>query len=221
MTTSEPDSGSKPDELESEKGPDKVTFAISKRALITGSCGVLIVAVAVIAFLVGHSTSTNSQNGLNKASTIDHSTTSTVQVATTTILPPTTTSPPASTTTTAPPPSPINAFQILAPAMIPPVSAECSEQLSFGADGTAAPLTCPKGGVNVLAWSWYARYGNEITQLTPDTTPSDVYTTACDDTSNGVSYPEEGDLYALAAAYYGWQFAYNPTVNLQSCSGQP
>ena len=110
--------------------------------------------------------------------------------------------------------------QILSPAKIPPVSAECSERLTFAADGTAKPIICANRGVNIRAWRWYAKIGNEITELGRDSKPSDVHTTACDDTSNGVTGPEEQDLYAMAAAYYGWHFSRNPTADLQSCPGQ-
>jgi hypothetical protein len=110
--------------------------------------------------------------------------------------------------------------QILSPAKIPPVSAECSERLTLAADGTAKPITCAHRGVNIRAWRWYAKIGNEITELGRDAKPSDVHTTACDDTSNGVTGPEEEDLYVMAAVYYGWHFSYNPTADLQSCPGQ-
>jgi hypothetical protein len=153
----------------------------SGRAAIAGGVLAVVVAIAIIALIIGHSTSTKSESGSHGSA---------------------------------------SGLQTLAPAKVPPVSAECSERLSFAADGTAAPVTCPNGGVNIRAWQWYAKIGNEITELTTGATPSDVHTTACDDTSNGVSGAEEDDLYTMAAAYYGWHFSYNPTRNLESCPGQ-
>ena len=45
----------------------------------------------------------------------------------------------------------------LAPATGPPSVDECQQQLTFGADGTASPVKCANGDVNVVAWRYYAR----------------------------------------------------------------
>jgi hypothetical protein len=104
---------------------------------------------------------------------------------------------------------------VLAPAAVQPVSAECTERVTYEADGNVTPLTCPNGGVNTIAWHVYA-YGQSGT--TPDSSqllslgryasPARVYQAMCYD---DVNVYKTGALTEraeeIAQAYYGWQFA--------------
>ena len=47
----------------------------------------------------------------------------------------------------------------LPPAAVAPASSvtECSLALEIGAHGNAGPLFCPDGGINVLAWAYFAK----------------------------------------------------------------
>ena len=45
---------------------------------------------------------------------------------------------------------------ILAPATTPSAVGVCTQQMQFGADGTAGPLLCSDGAVNSLAWQYYS-----------------------------------------------------------------
>jgi hypothetical protein len=100
-------------------------------------------------------------------------------------------------------------FAVLAPATVPPKVSECTQQLTYGNDGTAGPISCADGGVNVLAWNYYARVHSPVMGLGQDATPGQVLQTMCTDVDanpSNLSIPIEIDSYDLAAAYYGWSF---------------
>jgi len=117
----------------------------------------------------------------------------------------------ASTTTSSP-----TLRTILAPATAPPVSDECTLQLTYDADGNVTPLLCPSGGVNVLAWQHYAggSIGSEsprpttVMELGPYASPPQVYQAMCSDYVNifGTN-PLTISAEELSASYYGWKFA--------------
>ena len=104
---------------------------------------------------------------------------------------------------------------ILAPATVPPVTAECTEQVTYDADGNVIPLTCTNGGVNTIAWHTYAYGqsgttpdGSELLRLGQYASPTQVYQAMCYDYANVYktkSVTESAE--EIAAAYYGWQFA--------------
>lgn len=121
--------------------------------------------------------------------------------ATPTTVPQTTPAPVTLTTTTPP------AFAVLAPATVPPKIPECTQQMSFGADGTAGPLFCANGRLNVLAWNYYSF--TAVMGLGPYATPQQVVQAICTDPRG--TNPIEEDAYHLAAGYYGWNFGYDPT----------
>jgi hypothetical protein len=111
------------------------------------------------------------------------------------------------------------ALSVLTPATVPPSVPECTRQLQFGADGSAGPLLCPNGDINVLAWRWYATgLGANTSPFTvmalgPDATPVQVGQAMCADLPRG-SIPTVTDAYHLAVAYYGWSFGYDLSQNL-------
>jgi hypothetical protein len=110
---------------------------------------------------------------------------------------------------------PTPGLAILAPATMPPVSAECTEQVTYDADGNVSPLTCTNAGVNTIAWHAYAYGqsgttpdGSELLKLGQYASPTQVYQAMCYDYANVYktkSVTESAEV--IAAAYYGWQFA--------------
>ena len=122
---------------------------------------------------------------------------------------PTTTTTITTTTTTRTQPS---NRAVLAPATVPPKVDECQQQLSFGADGTASPVTCANGDVNVLAWRYYARdTHNRVLSLGPFATPDQVLRAVCGDRFS--TLPIQTLSYQLAKAYYGWNFGVEPDTS--------
>jgi hypothetical protein len=104
---------------------------------------------------------------------------------------------------------------VLAPATTPPVVNECSQQLTFSADGNAGPLTCPDGSLNVVAWADFAGNHPSVMSLGPDATPGDVVRAECADVAHS-TIPIETSAVELATTYYGWKFAFDPTAGLPS-----
>lgn len=97
----------------------------------------------------------------------------------------------------------------LAPASTPPEVDECSMQLQIGADGSAGPLTCPNGRLNVLAWQRVAQGNPLVMALGPNATPDQALRAMCSDLHTS-SIPIETSAYRLAALYYGWKFGVDP-----------
>lgn len=104
---------------------------------------------------------------------------------------------------------------VLAPATSPPNVDECQQQLQFGADGTAGPTTCANGDLNAVAWRYYAQSGdhNQVLSLGPFATPTQVIDAMCAEVSKS-TIPMEQNAYQLARAYYGWNFAVDPSSSL-------
>lgn len=100
---------------------------------------------------------------------------------------------------------------ILAPATVPPSVDECQRQLMFAVDGTAGPVKCANGDVNVVAWTYYARDGHaRLLSLGPFATPQQALQAMCKDASSTI--PLEDEAYQLARTYYGWRFAVDPST---------
>lgn len=171
---------------------------ISRMAIWLGGLIVLVVAVGVGGFAIGRATKTSAPR------------TNAVQATTTTAATPATT---VSTSTT----TPANRA-ILPPATTQPVVAECSQQLEYGADGSYGPLTCVNGtDLNALAWNAAASGSPLIMSLGPDATPSQVDAALCSDIGHS-TIPIETGAYHLAAMYFGWSFAYDPSSTLANGS---
>jgi Protein kinase domain len=114
------------------------------------------------------------------------------------------------TTTTTVPPKPSNRA-ILAPAIVAPQVDECQQQLTFGADGSAGPVKCANGDLNVIAWRYYARGQGRLLSLGRFATPEQVLQTMCNDRNGTI--PIEQMAYQLAKSYYGWSFGSDPSAD--------
>jgi hypothetical protein len=101
---------------------------------------------------------------------------------------------------------------VLAPASDPPVAKLCSTPITTTTDQNATPLFCHDGSVNVLAWAYYGAVGVSIMSLGLNPNNGQPQAAMCDDMQhNGAKPSQEVNAYRLAAAYYGWSFAFDPT----------
>jgi hypothetical protein len=98
---------------------------------------------------------------------------------------------------------------------VPPKRDECTQQLTFGADVTVGPISCPNGDINVLAWQGMAKDNPLIMTLGPYATPGQVEEAMCADLPNSTN-PIEEDAYNISALYYGWSFGVDPSQILVS-----
>lgn len=170
-----------------------------RRVLIALVALLVLAGVGLAAFAVGRSTAPDSTSSAAKEHAVHGGTTTTAPATTTSAVPSTTTSLPPSTTT-----APNPALAILAPATVPPVSAECTVTVTESADGNASPQLCANGGVNVQAWNWYRDSYGSILALGRTTTEASVIAAMC---AASPPYPEIDNAAKLAGAYYGWSFA--------------
>jgi hypothetical protein len=106
--------------------------------------------------------------------------------------------------------------EVLAPAESLPVGNLCSASITVNADGTATPLICQSGALNVLAWRFYAGVSASVLGLGLNPTEGQVESAICDDLKhNNASRTEEAGGYKLATTYYGWTFSID--VSRVSC----
>jgi hypothetical protein len=192
-----------PTATESLSGTD-AGVTISRRAIRLGSLIVLVlvVVVGVGGFAIGRATKASSR----PANPTGHRATRTTATAPSISTIPATA---VSTPTTAP-----ANRAVLPPATSQPVVAECSQQLEYGADGSFGPLTCANGTeLNTLAWNAASANRPLIMSLGPDASPGQVNAALCTDLNNS-TIPIETGAYHLAAMYYGWTFAYDPSSTL-------
>jgi hypothetical protein len=101
--------------------------------------------------------------------------------------------------------------EVLPPAPGPPVAGLCTAQLDFGADGNAAPLFCPNGDINRLAWKYFADKRLAVMGMGIFAADTDVAAALRQDLSGHATSPVECSAYQLASAYYGWRFVVDPT----------
>jgi hypothetical protein len=99
----------------------------------------------------------------------------------------------------------------LPPASSPPSVDECSKRLFIAVNGTAGPLTCTNGNINVLAWRHYAKTDPLVMTLGPNATPETAGAAMCADIKGETTTSREEETYRIAAVYYGWNFALDPT----------
>lgn len=79
-------------------------------------------------------------------------------------------------------------------------------------DGSTGPLTCPDGGLNALAWLLLQPMSPHVLSASAGVSFKDLQTALCMDVNlNHAKVPQEISAYELAAAYYGWNFATDPT----------
>jgi serine/threonine protein kinase len=136
--------------------------------------------------------------------------TTTSTVRSTPVNAPTTTSPTTPATTASTPTTPSASRATLAPATVPSHVDECQQQLTFAVDGTAGPLKCANGDVNVLAWRHYAQAASGLLSVGAFASPQQVLQAMCRDKNSTI--PVEQGAYKLALAYYGWRFAVDPSA---------
>jgi hypothetical protein len=121
---------------------------------------------------------------------------------------------------------------ILLPAKVAPVSDECTLPVSNKTDGNVAPLLCPNGGVNRIAWAHYSRgkvrdlpaTSSKTMQLGRDASATSAFGAMCSDYSNVYgTNPLTRSSEKLAAAYYGWTFTDSRVSQFdhQSCPATP
>ncbi len=111
----------------------------------------------------------------------------------------------------APPPIGIAvATHVLPPASVLPVSSLCSAQLQVDADGSAGPLFCRSGAIVVDTWTYFAPAEPHVLSAGRGATLTAVESAICADQGiNHATNPMEESGYQLAAAYYGWNFAFD------------
>jgi hypothetical protein len=101
------------------------------------------------------------------------------------------------------------------------VVALCSQPLTTQPDGTAGPLICSNGGLNVRAWKYFAPLTPRVLAMGTAVSLARLQLALCRDVNvSHASVAQETSSYELAAAYYGWNFATDPTQILAT-SGCP
>jgi hypothetical protein len=120
-----------------------------------------------------------------------------------------------------------NTYTTLSPATVPSKAAECSTAISFDAQGVPSPLTCADGDLNVQAWDSLATLEPTLLNLGYSATATQAQSAMCADVNATLSDANtknsivvEDTVYKIAALYYGWSFATDPTAALTngSCS---
>jgi hypothetical protein len=102
------------------------------------------------------------------------------------------------------------------------VVALCSQPLTTDQYGNSVPLLCTDGGLNVVAWTFYAPMSGRVLSAGPAASLLSVQTALCRDVNIGhATVLGELSAYDLAAAYYGWNFSSDPTDILYSMSTCP
>lgn len=173
--------------------------------------GIAVIAALSIAGCGGTATSTRHSRSTLGATGVTTAPSLTISVA------PTTPPAPSTTVDSTPRTTAGTLRQRLPPATVAPEVNECVQQLIFEAYGTAGPLTCANGDLNTVAWDYYAKNSPLVLTLGSYATPSEVERALCSDLPTS-TIPIETDIYHLAALYYGWSFAINPTTVLMgSC----
>ena len=98
----------------------------------------------------------------------------------------------------------------LAPASVAPTRGLCSAGLQRYQDGSAGPLFCRSGAINVDAWTYLAPIDSNVLAAGPSATIDDVEAAIRSDfgdnhSTNAIEYSG----YQLAAAYYGWNLGFD------------
>ena len=97
--------------------------------------------------------------------------------------------------------------EILAPAHELPVVDLCVATLQNIVSGRVRPLLCRDGGVNELAWRFYAPSSDSLFRLPADADQVLEEGAVCDDLDhNHATRPQEADAFELVSAYHGWHF---------------
>ena len=108
------------------------------------------------------------------------------------------------------------ARQMLPPARSLPVIALCSQPLTTDQSGSAVPLMCNNGALNVLAWQYFAPLAPRVLGAGATASFKTAQNALCNDWIHGATSGQARSAYELAAAYYGWSFTTDPTITLDS-----
>ncbi len=101
---------------------------------------------------------------------------------------------------------------VLPPAKGLPAIALCSQPLTVNADGSAGPVLCSDGALNIAAWAYFAALTPRVLSAGPAASLAAVQSDIRRDCKVGhARASQEKSAYELAAAYYGWNFSVDPT----------
>jgi hypothetical protein len=104
------------------------------------------------------------------------------------------------------------ARQVLPPSRWLPAVALCSQDLTIKQDGSAGPVLCANGSLNVKAWRYFATLTPRVLSAGPPASLAAVQSAIRRDCKVGhATAAQERTAYDLAAAYYGWTFETDPT----------
>jgi hypothetical protein len=114
-------------------------------------------------------------------------------------------------------PTPTSSYAVLSPATVPPKTAECTQPISFAANGTSGPVQCANGDLNATEWSALAALEPTVMSLGYNATATQVQSALCSDAnaSSSDANTKNGSLveavvYQISVLYYGWNFSSNP-----------
>lgn len=114
-------------------------------------------------------------------------------------------------------------YTALSPATVPSKVAECSQTLTYQSTGDSLPVECDNGDLNTLEWNALSALEPKVMTLGYNATESQVQSALCSDASDSDSDANtksanviEATTYQIAALYYGWNFATNPSVVLSN-----
>jgi hypothetical protein len=118
-----------------------------------------------------------------------------------------------------------NPYAVLAPATEPSKTAECSEPIVYGTNGSPSPLQCPNGQLNATAWNALSALEPSVMSLGYSATESQVQAAICsdanaadEDSSASTSSAIEASIYQISKLYYAWSFSGDPSAVLANGS---
>jgi hypothetical protein len=97
---------------------------------------------------------------------------------------------------------------------------DCATQ--YGADGTAGPVLCPDGDVNMTVdHQLRLGAGFKVLLLGPNVSPEAVSAAICQDYAGGnTTGPVEQEAYDVAKAEYHWSFGISPFIDISQASSE-
>jgi len=114
-----------------------------------------------------------------------------------------------------------NPYAVLSPATVAPKTAECSEPIVYGADGSPSPIQCPNGELNSTAWNALSALEPSVMSLGYNATEAQVQAAICsdanaadEDSSASTSSAIETAIYQISKLYYNWSFSSDPSAVL-------
>ncbi|MFI5283929.1 MAG: hypothetical protein ACHQ0J_12485 [Candidatus Dormibacterales bacterium] len=101
------------------------------------------------------------------------------------------------------------ARRILPPAKVLPAVPLCAAPVRQDQDGNADPLFCSNGAIIVAAWMYFVPVDPNLLGVGPNPSIIAVVAAICADGPLHPTNPMVQSGYELAAAYYGWHFAFD------------